>query len=67
MRAFPVTIAGLIEELESLYPPRCIGPEEVAHTAHRYAGKVELIAELKGRYDAANKRELKQGDLPTVL
>lgn len=63
MRPLPLTLLGVIEELESLYPARCIGPEETPENAHRYAGKVELIAELRGRHAAADKR----GDLDKVL
>jgi hypothetical protein len=63
MRPLPITLSGVIEELESLYPARCIGPEETPENAHRYAGKVELIAELRGRHDAVTKR----GELETVL
>jgi len=57
MRAFPITIPGLIEELEALYPARVIGPTQSLESAHRYAGAVELIAELRGRYNASIKKE----------
>ena len=63
MRPLPITHSGVIEELEALYPARCIGPNETPESAHRYAGKVELIAELRGRHDAVNKR----GELDKVL
>jgi hypothetical protein len=47
---------GMIEELESLYPARCIGPKESPEDAHRYAGKVELIAELRARLNVADSK-----------
>lgn len=59
MRPLPVTIVGMIEELEALYPARCIGPKESPEVAHRYAGKVELIAEMRARLNIADgKSEL---------
>jgi hypothetical protein len=55
VRPLPVTIVGLLEELEQNYPPRCIGKAETPEDAHRYAGKVELIAELRARINATEK------------
>lgn len=36
-----------LEWLEKKYPPRCIDEKETMESAQRYAGKVELIRELK--------------------
>lgn len=43
---FPYDVDVLLKELQDAYPPRCILPKETPEEAHRYAGKVELIAEL---------------------
>ncbi len=37
----------LLEELESFYPPKCVGEDETLRQADRYAGKVELIRDLR--------------------
>lgn len=51
MRALPTDTESMIELLEAQYPPRCRRPgeEELAH--ERYAGKVDLIAELRARLE----------------
>lgn len=59
MKTLPNTVPGLIEELEALYPPRCIGPEESLRAADRYAGRRELVDELKARLQATEKRALR--------
>ena len=59
MKNLPVTSTELIEALDALYPPRCIGPDETPIEAHRYAGKRELIDGLKARLAATEKRALK--------
>lgn len=43
----------MLERLEEQYPPRCRkqGEDELVH--ERYAGKVELIQELRRRLDNA--------------
>lgn len=39
----PMLSIQLVEELDKLHPPRCIGPNETLREADRYAGKRELI------------------------
>lgn len=39
----------LLETLEAQYPARCRLPKETEREHERYAGKVELIAEIRGR------------------
>lgn len=53
MRGLPTDTETLLQRLEEQYPPRCrkVGEEELAH--ERYAGKVELIQELRRRLDHA--------------
>jgi hypothetical protein len=57
MRQLPVTTEALITELESLFPPRCIKPHESLEEAHRYAGRVDLVAELRASYTAALRKQ----------
>lgn len=64
MKTMPNTVLGLIEELEELYPPRCFGSDEDLHDHLRYAGKVELIARLRARFERTEKAANK---LPNVL
>lgn len=42
--------ATLLVELKKNYPPRCRLPSETERDHERYAGKVELIAELEERH-----------------
>lgn len=42
----PPVSPDLVEWLKKHYPPRCIGPEEPAWMAHRYAAQVELAQRL---------------------
>lgn len=51
MTPIPSDVEALIKELESHYPPRCIGPQDRLEDAHRYAGAVELVQALRRRYD----------------
>lgn len=53
MKGLPTDTHTLLERLEEQYPPRCrkIGEDELVH--ERYAGKVELIQELRRRLEAA--------------
>lgn len=44
---FPARSIDLIEELEELFPPRCIAPGEDPCEAHRYAGQLDLLQYLK--------------------
>lgn len=41
------TVPELIEQLEGMYPPRCIRPDESLEEAHRYAGRQALVTELR--------------------
>lgn len=59
MKVLPHSVPDLIAELDVMYPARCIAPDESLHEAHRYAGKRELIEELKARHAATEKRALK--------
>lgn len=59
MKVLPSTVTGLIEELDKLYPHRCIQPGQSETDAHRYAGRRELIDELKARLDATEKKALR--------
>lgn len=50
----PTYAADLIAELDEAFPPRCIGAAESPESAHRYAGKrelVEFLLRLKERAD----------------
>jgi len=40
-----------IERLEALFPPRCLGRSENAEEHLRYAGMVELVQNLRIRFD----------------
>lgn len=51
MRIIPNSAEELIEDLEEHYPPRCIEPMETLEDAHRYAGMVELIQNLRARLE----------------
>jgi len=65
MKAFPNTVIGLIELMEKEVPPRCIGHNETAESAHRYAGQAELVQKIRGRYEAHIARD--QKNLPKVI
>ncbi|EEE43296.1 hypothetical protein [Roseibium alexandrii] len=47
MITLPLDSSTLIEELDKMFPNKCIGKGETAEEAHRYAGRRELIDELK--------------------
>lgn len=51
MRGLPTDTETMLETLEEQYPPRCRrkGEDELDH--ERYAGKVELVQELRRRLD----------------
>lgn len=51
MRAIPTDSESLIAQLEEQYPPRCRRPDESERDHERYAGKVDLITELRARLD----------------
>jgi hypothetical protein len=65
MRLIPNSIIGLLEELEADYPPKCKDPDESLEEHANYAGKVDLIATLRGRFEAGMKSAKKE--LPKVL
>jgi hypothetical protein len=54
----------LIAELDRAFPARCIKHNESAIDAHRYAGRRELIDELKTHLKRATERP---GVIPSVL
>lgn len=56
MNPIPQDVESLIKELESFYPPRCIGPQDRLEDAHRYAGQVELVQALRLRFDWTRDR-----------
>jgi hypothetical protein len=47
----------LIEELDRLYPAKCIAIGEDAALAHRYAGKRELIESLLALRDSQDSQD----------
>lgn len=49
MKTIPRYLTDLVEDLETQYPPRCLEPRESVEDHHRYAGKVELVQELRNR------------------
>lgn len=51
MRTLPSDTYTLLDQLEAQYPPRCRkeGESELEH--ERYAGKVDLITELRLRLE----------------
>jgi hypothetical protein len=51
MRAIPTDSETLLGELEQQYPPRCRMPDETERDHERYAGKVDLINEIRTRLD----------------
>jgi hypothetical protein len=65
VRQIPNSIIGLLEELEASYPPKCKSPDESLEQHAWYAGKVSLISDLRGRYEAGMKANNK--GLPKVL
>jgi len=51
MRAIPTDSESLLAQLEDQYPARCRLPDETERDHERYAGKVDLIKELRSRLD----------------
>jgi len=51
MRAIPTDSESLIGQLEEQYPVRCRLPDETERDHERYAGKVDLIKEIRTRLD----------------
>lgn len=55
MNRLPHTAASLVEELAKSVPERCIGSNESLESAHRYAGKRELVQSLLMRLAASQE------------
>jgi len=51
MRAIPTDSETLVAQLEDQYRPRCRLPDETERDHERYAGKVDLITEMRFRLD----------------
>lgn len=51
MRSLPTDTETMLAQLEVQYPARCRKPDETEREHERYAGKVDLIAELRARLD----------------
>ncbi len=51
MRSLPDTVEDLLDDLETHYPPLCKDPSETLEQHYNYAGQVQLIADLRARYD----------------
>ena len=51
MRAIPTDSESLLRQLEEQYAPRCRLPDETERDHERFAGKVDLIQELRTRLD----------------
>lgn len=65
MKTLPNSVIGLIEELEELYPARCMKTDESLEDHLRYAGKVDVVERLRERYEVGIKADKKS--LPKVL
>lgn len=48
-RALPRTVTELIEQLDEMYPDKCIGKDESLREADRRAGARELVEGLLSR------------------
>jgi hypothetical protein len=48
---FPVSASDLVDLLDRLHPPKCIGPRQDPIDAHRYAAVREMIDLLKDLRD----------------
>ena len=57
MTPIPTEVADLIAELEAMYPPRCVSPNENVNDAHRYSGQVDLVQALRLRYEWTKARD----------
>lgn len=51
MRELPTDTESMLRQLEEQYPARCRRTNETERDHERYAGKVDLIAELMLRLD----------------
>lgn len=57
IRPLPGNAVDLVRELADMVPPRCIGPDEPAELAHRYAGKRELVDHLIARLELSHSSD----------
>lgn len=46
LTTLPMYSFDLVDELDKLYPPRCIGETESLEAAHRYAGARAVVDKL---------------------
>lgn len=51
-----------LEQLEALYPPRCLDRSETAEDHLRYAGAVELVQRLRVRFEDKQGVEAEEAD-----
>lgn len=61
MRPLPESVEELLEDLETHYPPRCKDPLETLEQHLNYAGQVQLVADLRIRYDWTGQEQRLQG------
>lgn len=59
MTALPLHAEDLVDALDALYPPRCIGPGQSVEQAHRYAGAREIVDFLLMLKDRASTDRMK--------
>lgn len=57
IRPFPHYATDLLRIMEAENPPRCMKPGESVEDHLRYAGRVELIAELKEWLEATERKK----------
>lgn len=50
----PLLERSQLERLERLFPPRCLGRMDTTEEHLRYAGMVELVENLRARFEAAH-------------
>lgn len=65
-KRIPVYSADLIQELDALVPPRCIGAGESLESAHRYAGQRQLVEHLLHRLQSHIPQDPTQSVSPDV-
>lgn len=55
----PLDTHELIDMIDEMFPPQCIQPNQTIESAHRYAGKRELIDYLIKLQAKTAKRQLR--------
>ena len=60
MRPLPDTVADLLADLEAAYPPRCKDPSESLEQHVNYAGAVQLVTDLRVRYEWTRQNQRMQ-------